>query len=175
MKSFFLIPLTICLFISFNVSGQAEKIIIEKGNIEPLVQLVENLNADDGYKKINEWVNFTYKDADAVIGSSIENRFLRFTGIKQNFATSFGYVYDLEYTIRIEFKDNKYRLTVDNLRSGNSGVFADFNLSDYYKKDGEPRKSYKDFTDGIEIALSDLNSSIFNYLTGVTEKVNDDW
>ena len=177
MRLYIFIPVVIFLISNFEVIGQnqAEKVIIKNGSIEPLVQLTEGISPADGYKKLNEWVNYNYKNADAVIGSSIENKFLRFTGITPNFATSFGYVYDLEYTIRVEFKDGKYRLTVEQLRSGNNGIFATFDLDDYYKSNGEPRKAYQSFTDGIEESLNRINLSIFKYLTSQTEKADGNW
>ena len=135
----------------------------------PLVQSVDGIKSDSIYIKTNEWINYNFKRADAVIGSSIDNKMIRFTGINPSFAKSFGYVYDLEFTIRIEFKENRYRLTVENLRSGNNGTFANFNFSDYYKSNGEPRKAYKDFVIGIENTLHKLNQSIYNYVTGKIE------
>ncbi len=83
-------------------------------------------------------------------------------------------IYDLEFTIRIEFKENRYRLTVENLCSGNKGTFANFKLADYYKSNGKPRKAYADFVNGIENTLNNLNISIYNHLTGKT-KNKDDW
>lgn len=158
--------------ISSSMLGQANKIVIKDGKIEPVIQSIEGINAIESYQKFSEWINLHYKNADAVKGSSVENKFTRFTGIKLGFAKSFGYVYDLEYTIMVEFKDNRYRLTVEQLRSGNNGVFASFNLGDYYKN-GEPRKSYISFVNGIEQSLNDINKSIYEYLTGQEKK--DDW
>jgi hypothetical protein len=172
MKLKCIILLSACLLINVKVVSQTTKISIKDGSIEPLVLSIDSISAEKGYKKTLEWLNYNYKSADAVKGSSIENKFVRFTGIKPNFATSFGYVYDLEYTIMVEFKDNRYRFVVEQLRSGVSGVFANFRLSDYYKSTGEPRKAYKSFTDGIEQTINDINASLYNYLTGVTKKEN---
>tara|TARA_R110001583_G_scaffold70034_4_gene198557 strand:+ start:31 stop:555 length:525 start_codon:yes stop_codon:yes gene_type:complete len=174
MKLNYIILILSLTFINGNVFGQAEKFGIKNGDIEPLVQSVNGMKSDSIYSKSNEWINYNFKKADAVIGSSIDNKMIRFTGINPNFAKSFGYIYDLEFTIRIEFKENRYRLTVENLRSGNNGIFANFNFSDYYKSNGEPRKAYKDFVIGIENTLNNLNQSIYNYMTGKTEK-KDDW
>jgi hypothetical protein len=157
-----------------NLFGQAEKFKMQNGEIEPLVQSISGMKSDSIYIKSNEWINYNFKKADAVIGSSIDNKMIRFTGINSSFARSFGYTYDLEFQIRIEFKENRYRLTVENLRSGNNGTFANFNLGDYYKSNGKPRKAYQDFVIGIENTLNNLNDSIYNYLTGKTAK-NDDW
>ena len=156
MKLNYFLLIFACSAISSSVLGQADKISIKDGSIEPLIQSIEGISADNGYQKMTEWINYNYKNADAVKGSSIENKFMKFTGIKPSFATSFGYLYDLEYTIRVEFKDNRYRLVVEQLRSGNNGVFANFNLGDYYKN-GEPRKSYTSFINGIEQSINDIN------------------
>ena len=174
MKLSYIILILSLTLINGNLFGQAEKFKIQNGEIEPLVQSVGEMNNDSIYAKSNEWINYNFKKADAVIGSSIDNKMIRFTGINPSFAKTMGYTYDLEFQIRIEFKENRYRLTVENLRSGHNGVFADFNLGDYYKSNGEPRKAYKDFVIGIENTINNINLSIYNYLTGKTEK-NDDW
>jgi len=174
MKLKYIITFLTLILINSNLFGQAEKFDIQNGEIKPLVQSVKGMKSDSIYIKSNEWINYNFKKEDAVIGSSIDNKMIRFTGINPSFAKSFGYTYDLEFTIRIEFKENRYRLTVENLRSGNNGIFANFNLGDYYKSNGQPRKAYKNFVVGIESTLDNLNLSIYNYLTGKTEK-NDDW
>jgi hypothetical protein len=174
MKFNYLIALCVIIFITTKSFGQIEKFNIQNGEIKPLVQSIEKMNSEEIYIKSNEWINYSFKKADAVIGSSVDKKMVRFTGIKPEFAKTFGYIYDLEFTIRIDIKDNRYRLTVENLRSGNNGIFANFNFADYYKSNGKPRKSYQDFVIGIENTLNNLNISIYNYLTGKTEE-NDDW
>jgi len=174
MKLNYIISFLTLILINNNLFGQAEKFEIQNGEIKPLVQSINGMKSDSIYTKSNEWINYNFKKADAVIGSSIDNKMIRFIGINPSFAKSFGYTYDLEFQIRIDFKENRYRLTVENLRSGNKGIFANFKLGDYYKSNGKPRKAYKDFVIGIENTLNDLNVSVFNYLTGKTEK-NDDW
>jgi len=174
MKLKYIISFLTLILINCNLFGQAEKFDIQNGEIKPLVQPINGMNSDSIYIKSNEWINYNFRRADAVIGSSVDNKMIRFTGINPSFAKSYGYNYDLEFTIRIEFKENRYRLTVENLRSGNNGTFANFNLGEYYKSNGQPRKAYKDFVVGIENTLDNLNLSIYDYLTGKTEK-SDDW
>lgn len=174
MKLNYTILFLTLILINSNLFGQAENFDIENGEIKPIVQPIDGMKSDSLYIKSIEWINYNFKKADAVIGSSIDNKMIRFTGINPSFSNSHGYTYDLEFTVRIEFKENRYKLTIENLRSGNNGTFANFNLGDYYKSNGEPRKAYLDFVIGIENTLNNLNLSIYNYLTGKTKK-NDDW
>lgn len=173
MKNNLIVLIVIFLF-SQKSFGQIEKFNFNNGEIKALIQPIGEMKSEEFYNKLNEWINYNFKKADAVIGSSVENKMLRFTGIKPNFAKSFGYVYDLEFTIKIEFKENKYRMTVEDLRSGYRGIFTNLNLKDYYKSDGEPKKAYKSFVYGIENTLNNLNISIYNYLTEKS-KIDDEW
>ena len=174
MKLNYILSFLMLILIDTYLFAQADKFYIQNGEIKSIVQSIPEMKGDSIYVKSNEWINYNFKNADAVIGSSIDNKMMRFTGINPSFAKSFGYTYDLEFTIRIEFKENRYRLTVENLRSGNNGTYANFNLGDYYKSNGEPRKPYVDFVIGIENTLNNLNFSLYNYIIGKTEK-NDEW
>ncbi len=168
MKYF--ITLFLTLSINFVVFGQSEKFKVHSGEFEPLIQSVTDMKTEEIYNKSIEWINYTFKNANVVIGSSVKNEMLHFTGIKRSFAKSFGYLYDLEFSIRIEFKENKYRLTVENLRTGVKGIFSAINLNDYYNSDGTPRKAYKTFINEIENTLNELNLSLYNSLNEKSEK-----
>jgi hypothetical protein len=174
-KLILLVAISFILINNAFTQEKPENVKIVNGNIEPIVQSIQGITADSGYYKLNEWINYNYKNAGAVIGSSIESKFIRFTGIKASYATSMGYVYDLEYTIKVEFKNEKYRLTIEELKSGNKGIFANINLADYYKSNGEPRKAYQNFTTGIESSINEINLSIYNYLTNKMNNESDDW
>ncbi len=92
MKFNYLITLLLVIFISPNLFGQIEKFDIQNGEIKPLVQSVQEMKSEETYSKSNEWINYNFKNADAVIGSSVNNKMIRFTGIKPSFAKSYGYL-----------------------------------------------------------------------------------
>lgn len=178
MKHLFTIILILSLFlINTSLFGQAKKFNINSEDIESLIQSVGEMTKDSIYTKSKEWINQTFINSDAVIGSSIENQMIRFTGVQPNYYRASRYTFDLEFQIRIEFKENRYRLTVESLRNGNNGVFADINRGVCYKSDGEPRssKQCRDLLIGIENTLNNLNLSIYNYLIGETEYSEEDW
>ena len=158
-----------------GATGQINEVKVTPNGIEPVVQPTENISSEKGFIKTEEWINYNYKKASAVLGSSIENKLIRFTGIEKNFASSLGYNYDLEYTIRVEFKENKYRFSVDQIKSGYQGAFTEIQISDYFKNNGKIRGAYEEFINGIEKTLNLINTSIYNYLTGKTEKNDSDW
>ena len=165
----------ICFLAFIGANGQISKVKVTPNGIEPIVQPIEYISSEQGFIKTEEWINYNYKKASAVLGSSIENKLIRFTGIEKKFASTLSYTYDLEYTIRIEFKDNKYRFSVDQIKSGYQGTFTEIKLSDYYKNNGKIRGAYEEYIDGIEKTLNLINTSIYNYLTGKTEKKDSDW
>ena len=86
MKINYLIAFLFASIISLNSFGQAEKFDIGNGKIEPLVQSVSGMKSDSIYAKSNEWINYNFKKADAVTGSSIDNKMIRFTGINPSFS-----------------------------------------------------------------------------------------
>ncbi|MEQ9231847.1 MAG: hypothetical protein RIF46_14280 [Cyclobacteriaceae bacterium] len=174
LKSIFFMTSFLLANFFFGQEGLTN-IEVKAGTIEPVIQQVKGQTASQQFMKVKEWINYNNKNADEVIGSLVENEFIRFTGVSPNFSETAGYNYDLEYTIKIDFKEDRYRLTVEQLRSGVNGIFADFNLGDYYKANGEPRPLYSNFTTGIDKTLNDLNTSLFNFIIGKSEELNDDW
>lgn len=136
------------------------------------VNEIKNSTPEKNYKAFKRWVNKNYNNADFVIGSTIENELIRFTGVTASIGKSMGYTYDLKYTIKIDFKDNRYRFTIESVSLGFNGNYSAFRYSDYYKKNGTPRKSYKDLLTSIESEIQQLLKSSFEYLNGNNK---DDW
>ena len=162
----------IFLFTYTNLNSQDIPQISSEGfNIS--VNAIEGGTEKLNYDKYLKWINKNYNNANYVIGSKIENELLRFTGITSSIGKSMGYTYDLKYTIRIDFKDSRFRFTTENISLGYNGIYNPIRYSDYYKKNGNIRKSYSELLKSIESEIQSILISSFNYLSNKKQK--DEW
>lgn len=166
------IILILCLVANICINAQDVPKLSSEG-FSVAVNEIESSDEKTNYTAFEKWINKNYNNADFVIGSTIENELIRFTGVTSSIGKSMGYNYDLKYIIRVDFKDSRFRFTVENISLGFNGVYSPLRYSDYYKKNGDLRKSYKDLMNSIETEIQGLLKSSYNYLNGKTEK--DDW
>lgn len=169
--------LFICFaFLPFLAIAQVQSIEITKPSIDPVTQSVDGFSASELYVKSIEWINHNFNDASEVLGSKVENDFIRITGIAPNYYSTLGYSYDLKYTAKIEFKEGRYRITIESLYNLAHGLSAKVKLSDYFKSNGQPRKVYSNMISAYNKALTGFNISLYGYLSGkAEEKQGDNW
>lgn len=182
------------LFVPIVSIGQIKKIEITNfSTIEPVVVEIPNKSTKELFDKSNDWINFTYKNPSSVIKGTVENDFLRFSGFKKSFASAeigmgMTHFYDLNYTIRLDFKDGKYRFTLESYgiiypatqyTSSTENTFESFKLPVCRNKKGELKKlfqmQYDSQSVGLLRELNEINESLYSYLTGETQQIKDDW
>lgn len=168
---------------SYTISGLTPKFLVVE---------VQGKYQSEIYKNALGWVKESFKNADAVIQSTIENNKIRFEGITPNgvCANRLGLTdcTDVKYLIDLEFKDNKYRIEViqmafyvrpnQYLNSSLTG-WRKVDLIDgsaYYNKKGELRNKKNSYLPDLMSNLNNLNSSLKAYIeSGSSNKLNADW
>lgn len=165
MKKLFFIATLILLGTESNSQTLFE--FDNNGDIIPNPNVIEiDKSSEDIYEKAVDWINFNYKNPEFVMKGRSEDNFLRFSGIKKNLSTykSMGVTmdYDLHYTIRIDFKDNKYRLTIEN---------AYLNDENYILNN----KKIMDFAKGkkMKIAMTEYSTNSISYINSINESLHD--
>ncbi len=162
------------LFGIYNLQGQPKKVAIRNGSIEPLIQEVDGKSAVELYRLTDEWINYNFYKATEVLSGSIENKMIRITGVTSSFSAFLWNKYDLEYSIRIDFKEHKYRVVVEHLSTNTKGRYSKINFKEYLTKEGEVKESNEKFVNKITNSLNVLNESLFQYITK-QDSTFDDW
>lgn len=173
------ILLILFIISGFNAYNQTLFEFNSNGDIDPNPNVIELEYSDiDIYQKVIDWINLNFKNPDFVLKGKSEDNFLRFSGIEKNLSNykSMGVYmnYDLFYTIRIDFKESKYRITIENayLKEGNY-VLNNEKIMDF-AKGKKMKRAMTEYSKKSIIYLNQINKSIYNYVTGKTEN-QDDW
>lgn len=149
------------------------------GDIAPNPNVIEiDKSSEDIYEKAVDWINFNYKNPDFVLKGKSEDNFLRFSGIKKDLSTykSMGVAmdYDLHYTIRIDFKENKYRLTIENAYLNDDNYILNNKKIMDFAKGKKMKSAMTEYSKNSIDYINSINKSLYDYISGKTEE-NDDW
>lgn len=169
-----------CLFVlvSSFAFGQ-NKLQLSKDGSSEIVTEVPNATAEQLFLKTKEWIQKTYKNPNSVLKAEIKDDMIRIEGFQQGFfyvKSIVKQIYDIQYTIEINFKDGKYKFAfvpgqISYKGSPNNG----FNIDDFFKEDGSVRKLYQASYDSATVSLNDLYLAHYNYITGQTTDKKEDW
>jgi hypothetical protein len=173
MKTLYLITL---LTISTLLNAQElPKLNLTNKGVSPIIINVDSTNAQQLYKRSLDWINDVYKNPKSVVKADITNEKLRVNGVAKNayFFKSLGMKteFDIEYTLDLEFKDNRFRLTYTVESVYFSNEKSSFPYNEYFNNEGELRKSYKDVKPSLEKTMNDLVLSIYDFI----KKPKTDW
>jgi hypothetical protein len=179
MKNKILLSITI-LFCTFSFAQDFPQLKLTLNGVEPIVVTTDSLKAADLYKKALSWVQETYKNPEKVLKVKIENEKIGIDGFAQNgwWYKSLGMKqsYNMEYSVEISFKDGKYKfefIVGQFFIDGGQKVYYDYKT--FFKKTGEVRTSYTDAVPSLEETMNNLSLSFYNYVTGKSNKKNDNW
>ena len=129
--------LLLLLFVSslFTVNAQefeVRKLIIEEGSnaskgtfeyMKPMMVLEVEGTPTELYNKAINWVNETYKNPEEVIKGKVEGDYLRLDGFKSNLtqqsALGMTYYYDVRYTVKLNFKDDRFKYEITKMEYTN--------------------------------------------------------
>ncbi len=178
MKKYLFIVIAI---VAYNVllSQETPKLKLTPEGIEPVTLNVDDLSASEIYMKSLDWVQETYKNPNEVLKANIENNKIRIDGFSPD-ALSFKNMvvvnWGVSYTLEISFKDGRCRYDYDiNYFTGSDGGRTVITYVDFYKKNGDIRKSYLPAVSSLENTINDLLLNYYNYITGKTDAANEDW
>lgn len=178
MEKKLLLALTILL--SKLLFGQEiPQLKLTPNGVEPIVVIIDSVNGSELYIKALNWVQETYKNPDKVLKANIENEKIRIDGFAIDAwwykLLGMRNTYNMDYTIEISFKDGRYRFEYIIGQFYIDGGKVLYDYRNFYKENGEVRKSYIDAVPSLEITMNSLSKSFYNYLSGKTAKKDSDW
>lgn len=178
MKKRILLIITL-ISCSLTFAQDLPKLKLTPSGVEPIVVTAENMSAADIYKKSLEWVQETYKNPDEVLKANIENKKIRIEGFSPDalsFKNMVVVTWGISYTLEISFKDGKCRYDYRiNHFNGEDGGEVKITYANFYKKNGDIRKTYIPAVSSLENTINDLLLNYYNYITGKTDAANEDW
>jgi hypothetical protein len=155
----------------FSNSGITDFIIIE----------VPTKTAPELFKQTKDWINTYYNNPQKSIKACIENQYIRIEGFTREllcFNTMGKKCYDSNYQIEISFQDGKYKfdlIEVNLLNTQSNPHMTLTDMSEYYKKNGEIKGTYKHFPTTFPKFFNDINQNLFDYLSGNATPKNKGW
>lgn len=151
----------------FNQNGLTQNIIVE----------LNNFKANEIYNKSINWIKDKYHKPNDVIDATIENESVKFSSVENVFRiyNAFGEYkdYPLEYTIKVSFKDNKYKFEVLYMNVIHESIDFSEIQNVIYKKNGTLIKWYRDTPEMLENFFNELNKSLKNHILG--NNLDNDW
>jgi len=167
----------ITLLISSAAFSQVPKLELTAKGVEPLVLTVDATPASSIYAKTMAWLEKNYKNPDSIIVNNSENKELNIKAIEPKVWTAnrigVDSDYGIEYTLKIEFKDGKYRITYNLGNFEKDGKKLSTSYKDLFRKyDGSVKYSYGGAVAGIEKKLNKKVQSMYDFISGNN---SDNW
>lgn len=165
---------------SITVAQDIPELKFTPNGFEPIVIEIDK-PASELYEKALNWVQETYQNPKEVLMADIPNEKIRVTGLARNAWVQkvmiSNFLHDLKYSMEISFKDGKYRVeyVFISLIPHEPTHFPQTSTSAFFNKKGQPRSHYKTAIPSMEEKANSLNQSLYNYLSGLTTKVDKDW
>ncbi|MCF6213539.1 MAG: DUF4468 domain-containing protein [Flavobacteriaceae bacterium] len=168
----------IALLASTVTFGQVPKLELTPNGIEPIIINVDMKQASTIYNKTIEWLENSYEAPDDIIFENIENKKLGIKDVEKTvwIANRIGVDvnYDMEYTLKIEFKNDRIRIkyTLGNFLKDGKKLTTTY--KDLFKKiDGSVRYNYDNAVTGIEEKLNAKTQSLNDFIMGINN--GEDW
>jgi len=154
------------------------KIELTTNGIEPVIINVDVKQASAIYSKTIEWLEKTYQTPDDVIIENLENRKIGIKDIEKTVwitnRIGVDVNYDMEYTLKIEFKDGRIKIDYTLGNFIKEGQQLSTTYKDLFKKfDGSIKYNFDGAVAGIEKKLNTKNESLYNFIMGVN--TGEDW
>ena len=161
---------------------------LTKDGIEPIVIIVDSLNASQLYRKTLNWIQENYKNPREVLKVDLKNEKVRIEDIKKNVwfysISDTTFYYDVEYFFNVNFEYNKISMSFDFGNTWNrSAQYVThsyrINYKKLWKQNGEVHPIYKETKPGIDQMMNELSLSLINYLRDdkkdLEEEKHSDW
>jgi len=168
----------VSLFISSLAFAQVPKLELTPKGIEPAVINVDLVTAADIYARTIQWLENNFENPDKVIVANLEGKEISIKAVEPKVWTpnriGKNTNYDIAYTLKIEFKDGRYKVSYNLGNFEKNGTRLATSYKDLFKKfDGSVRYSFEDAVTGIEDKLNKRTESLYNYIMGVDN--GDEW
>lgn len=169
----------IMLFVgSFIYAGNPPKLELTKDGFEPIIYTIEGKTAKELYHSVKEWVQLTYERPDYVVKADIPDKYIRLEGRTADTwcykAMGINYCYHTSYTLELDFKDGKYKLSLKLDRFYTGSKRATFTYTNFFKKDGSVRSVYDEGYESLNSSMNNFVESLYNYTSGNITR-DEDW
>lgn len=150
-------------------SQNTPKFNLTKDGISPVVLNFDaGLTANQIYKKVKEWIAINYKNEGIRIDN--ENTLVKIGAFKPKAwkirDNNFDYWYQLEYTLNIDIKDSKCRVTL---------ATPEDKYKIWYNKDGSTIAKFKDSEATFEASINEILTSLYKHIKEPKKVAKDDW
>jgi len=171
MKKFVFILFVYIFFNGLAFSQKAPVFVLTKDGVKPVViSLDTSFHSKVIYTRVKEWVKLTYPSPKSVIRVDNENLLVKVGYYKDRAYKirnkDIDYWYNIEYTLTIEIKDSKCRITF---------ATDDIKYKPWFNKDGTLIKTFKDTKTTYEATMNELIVPLYNQIKGLNKKKSDDW
>ena len=168
----------IALFTSSVEFSQVPSLELTPKGIEPAIINTNMLTASKLYEKTINWLEKNYENPDDVIVANLENKELTIKAVEPKVWTpnriGTDTNYDMEYTLKIEFKDSRYKIVYELGNFEKNGVQLSTSYKDLFKKfDGSVKYNYDGAVAGIEKKFNEKTLSLYNFIMGISN--GEDW
>lgn len=171
MKKLILLLLVLGSSNDFIFSQVAPKFNLTKDGVAPVVLNFDaTLKADQIYTSVKDWYTNTFKNPQSAIRIDTENTLVKIGAFKKQAwkirDNNFDYWYDLEYTLTIDIKDAKCRVTF---------ATPEERYKVWFMKDGSTIKKFKDSEISFEATINEVLTSLYKYIKEPKKVAKDDW
>lgn len=164
MKKIFIIFL-LMPFIAF--SQVCDSIKMNPTEFPSVVVPINSKSNSEIYSKVKSWINRNYKNPEFVTKADEANNYIKLSGSSNfSFKLMGTQTYDYFYTIQIEFKPEKYKITFSNVSIYDTNVFQ------YFYNKGEFRKNsnYKKIKESLMNDINRIHFDIYNFIKSEPDK-----
>lgn len=174
MKTIILSLLIITVYVGYN-NAQTVKTTpvfnVTRDGVKPVVLTFDaSYTADKIYNKVKNWNASLINYPESATRVDKKNEQLKFGGyIEQAYkinANNFDHWYQMEYTVNIEIKDGKCRVTYDS---------PDDKYKIWFNTDGTVIKKFNASKASLETSINKLLTSIYTYIKDEPKKATDNW
>ncbi|MBN2613236.1 MAG: DUF4468 domain-containing protein [Bacteroidales bacterium] len=162
-----------CLMVASNAAGLAQppRFDLKKDGIQPVViEFGENFPDSVIYLKVKEWIALNNKSPKSVTRVDNENELVKFSCFSKDGwkgkVNNYDYWYELAYTLTVEIKDYKCRVTFNSDESR-------YNF--WYNDNGSIKENFKESEKTFESTVNNTLVSLYNHIAGIVKKESDNW
>ena len=167
-----LIFFTVLVGFSFSqANNPVPKFNVNKDGIKPVVLTFDaSYTADKIYSKAKTWNPSVVKYPEAATRIDKTNEQLKYGGyIEQAWKindNNFDHWYQMEYTLNIEIKDGKCRVTFES---------PEEKYKVWFNSDGTLIKKFSVSKASLETSINKLLTSLYTYIKDEPKKATDNW
>ena len=145
------------------------------GEYQTVVEIEDS--SSNLYKKTKEWIVSSYINPDEVTVADEKNQYIKIRGSQPESSTDGLANPSFHYTLNIEFKEGRYRITYNIIKLYTTGQYGSvWTYDNYYNKNkGVIRKMNEAKVERIKGVVDKLLNNHFDFVTKKEKSVDDDW